>query len=686
MDVIAAKLERFSAFLKEQQQKDGRESASEIDAKTTERVGKLVQSVFKAIKSKGLQLRNSPPFLQEILSGIYQHVQLLTASTPVDALKACVPFRVFLVGFVAKAELVLKLIKTSGDAIHSPDSQPRKALTRVTLTLSHVLADFKAMFPNGKIVNSTYIKFAKREAGEFWFSSFGDKMIVTWEEFIHAFNNVHHVRTPEEKMAIKASINLTENDNVTWFEFDVFTRLFQPWKQILNNWNVIVVAHPGYQAFMTYDEVSALLNQFIDKPGSYVFRLSCTRLGQWAIGYVTSDRKIVQTIPQSKSLYQALIDGAADGTYRYPAGHDYNPDIRQAIQVSPEEHIMVTQEQFEIYAEMDSRFEMCKICSERDKNVRINPCGHLLCNVCVAQWRHAGSNKCPFCRDEMKDIEPVTVTPFQKGAGGGDMEDEDDLDIPPPVPKRPPAASVSSFGSLRFLSRATEAPQRPELPAPPLPHASRLRMARNGPTAFPASPSLVRAQLHHSNSLTQLIGPGGVRSTQAAQPVQTQSAPAQQYRTSDTDDLAYLPDPGSGTSLRTSFTSDGDASSRKSSDNDAVPRKLSSTAAPSEYEMPTRRSPAQPVQPPRNANPMYFDPNQSLPAPPAQTMPYMEAGGFDRNQALPPAPLSSSPSTPIQMRAVPSGITESLVTCPVCQRQMSESLINPHLDQCAQLH
>ena len=61
-------------------------------------------------------------------------------------------------------------------------------------------------------------------------------------------------------------------------------RLFQPWKQILNNWNVIVCYHPGYQAFMTYDEVEATLQKWKHKPGSYVFRLSCTRLGQWAIG------------------------------------------------------------------------------------------------------------------------------------------------------------------------------------------------------------------------------------------------------------------------------------------------------------------------------------------------------------------------------------------------------------------
>jgi len=46
---------------------------------------------------------------------------------------------------------------------------------------------------------------------------------------------------------------------------------------------------------------------------SYVFRLSCTRLGQWAIGYVTADGKILQTIPQNKSLCQALLDGYREG-------------------------------------------------------------------------------------------------------------------------------------------------------------------------------------------------------------------------------------------------------------------------------------------------------------------------------------------------------------------------------------
>lgn len=37
--------------------------------------------------------------------------------------------------------------------------------------------------------------------------------------------------------------------------------------------------------------------------------MSCTRLGEWAIGYVACDGKIYQTIPQNKPIIQALIEG-----------------------------------------------------------------------------------------------------------------------------------------------------------------------------------------------------------------------------------------------------------------------------------------------------------------------------------------------------------------------------------------
>lgn len=154
---------------------------------------------------------------------------------------------------------------------------------------------------------------------------------MPWKIFRQELNKVHPISSGLEAMALKTTIDLTCNDYISNFEFDVFTRLFQPWATLLRNWQILAVTHPGYVAFLTYDEVKARLQRYIHKAGSYVFRyvsnllcinfsfigvfmrihnrLSCTRLGQWAIGYVTADGEILQTIPQNKSLCQALLDG-----------------------------------------------------------------------------------------------------------------------------------------------------------------------------------------------------------------------------------------------------------------------------------------------------------------------------------------------------------------------------------------
>lgn len=45
------------------------------------------------------------------------------------------------------------------------------------------------------------------------------------------------------------------------------------------------------------------------------------------------------------------------------------------------------QEQFELYCQVGSTFQLCKICAENDKDVRIQPCGHLLCRGCLDTWQ-----------------------------------------------------------------------------------------------------------------------------------------------------------------------------------------------------------------------------------------------------------------------------------------------------------
>ena len=74
-------------------------------------------------------------------------------------------------------------------------------------------------------------------------------------------------------------------------------------------------------------------------------------------------------------------------SYLYPDGRSVNPDLSWAVAATPEDHIQVTQEQYELYCEMGSTFQLCKICAENDKDVRIEPCGHLLCTPCLSSWQ-----------------------------------------------------------------------------------------------------------------------------------------------------------------------------------------------------------------------------------------------------------------------------------------------------------
>lgn len=78
-----------------------------------------------------------------------------------------------------------------------------------------------------------------------------------------------------------------------------------------------------------------------------------------------------------------------------------------------EGHIHVTQEQYEQYRKMGSTFQLCKICTENNKDIRLEPCGHLLCIQCLTAWQiDSEENGCPFCRAEIKGTEQIIVDPF----------------------------------------------------------------------------------------------------------------------------------------------------------------------------------------------------------------------------------------------------------------------------------
>ncbi|XP_039963842.1 E3 ubiquitin-protein ligase CBL-B-B [Bactrocera neohumeralis] len=384
------------------------------DKKTLEKTWKLMDKVVKLCQQPKMNLKNSPPFILDILPDTYQRLRLIYSKNEdqMHVLHANEHFNVFINNLMRKCKQAIKLFKEGKEKMFDENSHYRRNLTKLSLVFSHMLSELKAIFPNGVFAGDQF-RITKADAAEFWKLNFGNSTLVPWKIFRMELNKVHPISSGLEAMALKTTIDLTCNDYISNFEFDVFTRLFQPWVTLLRNWQILAVTHPGYVAFLTYDEVKARLQRYIHKAGSYVFRLSCTRLGQWAIGYVTADGEILQTIPQNKSLCQALLDGHREGFYLYPDGQACNPDLSSAVQSPTEDHITVTQEQYELYCEMGSTFQLCKICAENDKDIRIEPCGHLLCTPCLTSWQVDSEGQgCPFCRAEIKGTEQIVVDAF----------------------------------------------------------------------------------------------------------------------------------------------------------------------------------------------------------------------------------------------------------------------------------
>lgn len=401
------------------------------DKRTLEKTWKYMDRVVKHCQHPKMNLKNSPPFLLDILPDTYQRLKLIynKYEDKMIVLHNNEFFNVFIVNLMRKCKQAIKLFKEGKEKMYDESSHYRRNLTKLSLVFSHMLSELKAIFPNGVFAGDQF-RITKSDAADFWRINFGNATLVPWKLFRQHLNQVHEIKTGLEAMALKSTIDLTVNDYVSNFEFDVFTRLFQPWTTLLKNWQILAVTHPGYVAFLTYDEVKIRLSQYINKPGSYVFRLSCTRLGQWAIGYVTADGDILQTIPQNKSLCQALLDGYREGFYLYPDGRHVNPELSWEFISTPEDHIKVTQEQYELYCEMGSTFQLCKICAENDKDIRIEPCGHLLCTPCLTSWQQDSDQGCPFCRAEIKGTEQIVVDPFdpKRQHKAGTLLELDDLD------------------------------------------------------------------------------------------------------------------------------------------------------------------------------------------------------------------------------------------------------------------
>ncbi|XP_034554548.1 E3 ubiquitin-protein ligase CBL-C isoform X2 [Notolabrus celidotus] len=484
------------------------------DRRLVDKALKRLEKLHELCTNPRLSLKNSPPYLPDLVSETSKLlVQVWEPYRGPKAAGGLVPrgdeakyLRVHVRNLLDKTDRAVLLFKEGRDKIFEETSSYRRNLTKLSLLFSHILWELKTMFPGGGFQGDAY-RVTKTEAEEFWRNSFGNKCIVQWNSFKEKLQGAHAFEEGMESMALKSTIDLTCNDHISVFEFDIFTRLFQPWRSLIRNWNQLAVTHPGYMAFLTYDQVVARLQHYLQRPGSYIFRLSCTRMGQWAIGHVTNEGNIIQTIPQNTPLYQALIQGFKEGCYLYPDGRDVNPDLTSLSEPAQKGKVKVSEEQYELYCEIGSTFQLCKICAERDKDTRIQPCGHLLCKPCLIGWQKSAGHTCPYCRCDIRGTESILVEPFLPSSGHWEDEDEDDAeeadheDIELMVKEM---AALRKFSSLDYQfpsSSVSSVSSVASVAAPPLPPKnSTIPRCPSPPSQSQTGESKMQSKSSHSHS------------------------------------------------------------------------------------------------------------------------------------------------------------------------------------------
>lgn len=147
-----------------------------VDRKTIEKSWKLMDKVVKLCQHPRMNLKNSPPFILDILPDTYQHLKLVynRHDDKLQTLNECEYFRIFIENLMNKCKQTIKLFKDGKEKMFDEQSHYRRNLTKLSLVFSHMLAELKAIYPSGSFAGETF-RITKSDASDWWKRSFGDK-------------------------------------------------------------------------------------------------------------------------------------------------------------------------------------------------------------------------------------------------------------------------------------------------------------------------------------------------------------------------------------------------------------------------------------------------------------------------------------------------------------------------------
>ena len=147
-----------------------------IDKRTVEKAWKHMDKVVNLCASRRMNLKNSPPFILDILPDTYQHLRKIFKNyeSNIAFLNDNDYFKIFMENLLNKCKQTIQLFREAKDRIYDETSQYRRSLTKLSLVFSHMLAELKGLFPDGWYSGESY-RVTKTEAADYWTASFGTR-------------------------------------------------------------------------------------------------------------------------------------------------------------------------------------------------------------------------------------------------------------------------------------------------------------------------------------------------------------------------------------------------------------------------------------------------------------------------------------------------------------------------------
>lgn len=144
-----------------------------VDKKLMEKSWRQMDKVVKLCQHPKMNLKNSPPFILDILPDTYQHLKLVYSKYEdnLNFLNDCEYFRIFIENLIAKCKNAIKLFKDGKERIFDENSSCRRNLTKLSLVFSHMLSELKALFPSGTYCGETF-RITKADASDWWKKTF----------------------------------------------------------------------------------------------------------------------------------------------------------------------------------------------------------------------------------------------------------------------------------------------------------------------------------------------------------------------------------------------------------------------------------------------------------------------------------------------------------------------------------